>query len=114
VRSKDTQVQEHHPEAGPSGGYGKGAEGETASDSDDDDTGPMDPPSGYIHYRSITIPDPALKEKRKAKAVDPDFTIHDLDVEEDDSPLISQRRKRIRRSTPQLTIGDGKFSVIVR
>jgi hypothetical protein len=54
------------------------------------------------------IPDPALKEKRKAKEVDPDFNIFDELSEEEDTPLISRSRKRSRT----LTIRDGMLVLI--
>jgi acetylornithine deacetylase/succinyl-diaminopimelate desuccinylase-like protein len=55
------------------------------------------------------IPDPALKEKRKAKEVDPDFSIIDEGSEEEDTPLISRSRKRSRT----LMIRDGMLALII-
>jgi hypothetical protein len=51
--------------------------------------------------------DPAFKGKRKVDDLDPDFCLIEEDTDdEEDHSLQTQRRKRIRSATSQLTIGD--------
>ena len=85
--------------------YGKDGEIDSDSSSDSDDIRPLSPPAGQILYGSRLMTDPAVREKRKAKEVDPDFSILDEGPEEEDIPLITQRRKRSRT----LTIQDGMY-----